>query len=127
MSQAPDGGWPSLQNDNYAPSNGMNFATNNVFNAYDDIGSFAPTNWSYSPMNNDPAYVPSATPHPELFESQAMGMGNTSHETGADEQGLDDNSERYVDFNDPYLQGLLKEYSEKSKDAWQQRDVDGKG
>ena len=131
MSQAPDGGWPSLQNDNYAPSNGMNFATNNVFNAYDDIGSFAPPNWSYSPMNNDPAYVPPATPHPELFESQAMGMGmgmdNNSHETDADEQWSDNNSEGYADFNDPYLQGLLKEYSEKSKDAWQQRDVDGKG
>ena len=107
-------------------SNGMDSPTN-AFNAHDDSGSFAPPNWSYSPMNNDPAYVPPATPHPELFGPQAIGLDNNSHETGADEQWLDDNSERYVDFNDPYLQGLLKKYSEKSKDAWQQRDVDGKG
>ena len=107
-------------------SDGVDSPTN-VFTAYDDIGSSAPTNWSHSPMNNDPAYVPPATPHPELFESQAMGIGNNSHETDADEQWSPDNNEGYVDFNDPYLQGLLKEYSEKSKDAWQQRDEDGKG
>jgi hypothetical protein len=107
-------------------SNGMDSPTP-VFEAYADSGSFAPPNWSYSPLNNDPASVPSATPHPDLCGPQAIGMDKNSHETNADEQWLDDHSERDVDFNDPYLQGLLKEYSEKSKDAWQQRDVDGKG
>ena len=104
MSQAPDGSWPTLQNGDYAPSNDM-----------------------YFPMNNDPAYVPPSTPHPELFESQGMGMGNDGHETDADEQWSPDNNEGYADFNDPYLQGILKQYSEKSKDAWQQRDEEGKG
>jgi hypothetical protein len=104
MSQAPDGSWPVLQNGDYAASNDM-----------------------YFPMNNDPSYVPPATPHPELFESQGMGMGNDGHETDADEQWAPDNNEGYADFNDPYLQGLLKQYSEKSKDAWQQRDEDEKG
>jgi len=104
MSQAPDGSWPTLQNGDYAPSNDM-----------------------YFPMNNDPAYVPPSTPHPELFESQGMGMGNNSHETDADEQRLPDNNEGYADLNDPYLQGILKQYSEKSKNVWQQRDEDGKG
>jgi hypothetical protein len=107
-------------------SNGMDSPTP-VFEAYADSGSFAPPNWSYSPLNNDPASVPPATPHPDLCGPQAIGMDNTSHETNADEQWLDDHSESDVDFNDPYLQGILKEYSEKSKDAWQQRDVDGKG
>jgi hypothetical protein len=107
-------------------TNGMDSPTH-VFNASDDISSFAPTNWSYSPMNNDPAYVPPATLHPELFGPQAIGLDNNSHETGAEEQWLDNNPEGYPDFNDPYLQGLLKKYSEKSKDAGQQRDIDGKG
>ena len=78
-------------------------------------------------MNNDPSYVPPATPHPDLCGPQAIGKEKTSHETNADEHWLDDHAERDVDFNDPYLQGILKEYREKSKDAWQQRDVDGKG
>jgi len=104
MNQAPDGSWPTLQNGDYGASNNM-----------------------YSPMNDDPAYVPPSTPHPELFESQGMGMGNNSHETNADEQWLPDNNEGYADLNDPYLQGILKQYSEKSKNVWQQRDEDGKG
>ena len=61
------------------------------------------------------------------WDINQMGMGNDGHETDADEQWAPDNNEGYADFNDPYLQGILKQYSEKSKDAWQQRDEDGKG
>src|SRR6266851_2714301 len=61
------------------------------------------------------------------WDINQMGMGNDGHETDADEQWAPDNNEGYADFNDPYLQGILKQYSEKSKDAWQQRDEDEKG
>jgi len=106
MSQAPDGSWPTLQNDDYTPSNNI----------------YSPRRVHIVSMNDDPSYVPPATPHPELFDSQGMGMDNDGHETDADEQWAPDNNEGYADFNDPYLQGILKQYSEKSKDAWQQRD-----
>src|SRR5258708_16933505 len=67
--------------------------------------------------------LPNNTP----WDINQMGMGNDGHETDADEQWAPDNNEGYAGFNDPYLQGILKQYSEKSKDAWQQRDEDEKG
>ncbi len=56
-----------------------------------------------------------------------MDMGNNVDEMDANEQWSDNNAEGYADFNDPYLQGLLKQYREKSKDERQQGDVDGEG
>jgi hypothetical protein len=110
-SYAPDGSWPTLQNSNYAPSDDM----------------YSPTNMSYPPMNYDPASVPPATGNAEEFGLQAMGLGNNGDEMDANEQWSGNDAEGYADFNDPYLQGLLKRYREKSKDEWQQGDVGGEG